>query len=109
MYSQVAQWKFTYKDVQQRIKRLRSGGNQPPANPQQVPAGDVSATATGAETFAGISPCLFPSSDILFRLSPGGGRPTGRSAGGADASSRRPEPRRREARAALSPRRFPGD
>jgi tetratricopeptide (TPR) repeat protein len=40
MYSQVAQWKFTYRDVQQRIKRLRAGG-QPPAPgqpPQQPPA-----------------------------------------------------------------------
>jgi tetratricopeptide (TPR) repeat protein len=31
MYSQVAQWKFTYRDVQQRIKRLRAG-NQPQAS-----------------------------------------------------------------------------
>ena len=36
MYSQVAQWKFTFRDVQQRIKRLRSGNQPPPSNPQQV-------------------------------------------------------------------------
>lgn len=35
MYSQVAQWNFTYRDVQQRIKRLRAA-NQPP--PQAPPA-----------------------------------------------------------------------
>lgn len=29
LYSQVAQWKFTYRDVQQRIKRLRGGGQTP--------------------------------------------------------------------------------
>ena len=37
MYSQVAMWKFTYRDVQQRIKRLRgiTGGGPPPATPLQ--------------------------------------------------------------------------
>jgi tetratricopeptide (TPR) repeat protein len=30
LYSQVAQWKFTYRDVQQRIKRLRGGGQPTP-------------------------------------------------------------------------------
>ena len=35
-YSQVAQWEFTYKDVQQRIKRLRSGTPTPPAPPTKV-------------------------------------------------------------------------
>ena len=29
-YSQVAQWDFKYRDVQERIKRLRSGGGAPP-------------------------------------------------------------------------------
>ena len=37
MYSQVAQWKFTYRDVQQRIKRLRAG-NQPAQAPPQPEA-----------------------------------------------------------------------
>lgn len=37
MYSQVAQWNFTFRDVQQRIKRLRGGGQvPPPATPQQM-------------------------------------------------------------------------
>lgn len=31
MYSQVAQWNFNYRDVQQRIKRLRQGGQPPTA------------------------------------------------------------------------------
>jgi tetratricopeptide (TPR) repeat protein len=31
MYSQVAQWNFNYRDVQQRIKRLRGGGTPPAA------------------------------------------------------------------------------
>jgi len=34
MYSQVAQWRFTYRDVQERIKRLRGAaqlGQTPPA------------------------------------------------------------------------------
>jgi tetratricopeptide (TPR) repeat protein len=38
-YSQVAQWNFNYRDVQQRIKRLRAGGQPPPpAQPQGTPA-----------------------------------------------------------------------
>ena len=32
-YSQVAQWDFNYRDVQGRIKKLRSGGGAPA--PQQ--------------------------------------------------------------------------
>jgi Flp pilus assembly protein TadD len=32
-YSQVAQWDFNYRDVQARIKNLRSGGGAPAANP----------------------------------------------------------------------------
>jgi len=31
-YSQVAQWDFNYRDVQSRIKNLRSGGGQQPPN-----------------------------------------------------------------------------
>jgi tetratricopeptide (TPR) repeat protein len=31
-YSQVAQWNFNYRDVQSRIKRLRSGGTPPAAS-----------------------------------------------------------------------------
>jgi ABC-type multidrug transport system ATPase subunit len=32
-YSQVAQWDFNYRDVQSRIKNLRSGGGAPASNP----------------------------------------------------------------------------
>ena len=39
-YSQVAQWDFNYRDVQQRIRRLRSGGpgGGTPGGPQAPPA-----------------------------------------------------------------------
>jgi tetratricopeptide (TPR) repeat protein len=37
MYSQVAQWNFTYRDVQQRIKRLRAGGQPPQSSPAPHP------------------------------------------------------------------------
>lgn len=35
-YSQVAQWDFNYRDVQSRIKALRSGGGKPPSTPSPV-------------------------------------------------------------------------
>jgi len=40
MYSQVAQWNFNFRDVQQRIKRLRASQQPPPQQPptQKTPA-----------------------------------------------------------------------